>query len=296
MASTTDPAKRWADLVRRGRAAADKEDWDAAVRHLRKALEIAGDQVAVDLRRNLAVCLANRAVATVEQQRPGRAGEEQMLERIPGGSGRRCAVCTKPAAYRAAPSSATPGAEVCEEHAEALAAVTGVATPQSKRAALERAEADLSEALRLDARLEGARQSLRDVRGALRQLKGRGRSRQALATGLVRLLGFALAIAVVTLLAALLGGLIAPWERVTPSLLIRWAQGAMWLTVATLLWLTAGPVSLLRAVLVTGVVGLVLAAIGGLIGPWASEAGFFLRWGQAMLGQLWIWMLYKMQS
>jgi tetratricopeptide (TPR) repeat protein len=293
VAALKDPAQEWADLVRRGYAAAEKKDWDAAAKHLRRALDGAGDQAAGDLRKNLAVVLANRAAKTAEDAlRP--QDSSAALARIEPSAGETCVLCGKPAAYRPA-SSGESGMAVCEMHAETFLAAAGQPTAAQRRDALQQARNDLEEARRLAPRNAEIRKSLRNLARAQRKAKRRGRSSKAgdgLAEGLLFLAKVALVIGAVAFVIALIGGLIPPWER-EAGLYLRWGQAALGLMWAWLLWANAGLVGIVRAVLVAVAIGLVAAAIGAFIGPWAREAGFLLRWGQASFSVLTVWVFYK---
>jgi hypothetical protein len=204
-------------------------------------------------------------------------------------------LCGKPATYR--PTSAE-GMALCEDHAEVYLASVGQPSALQTGEALQRARTDLEEARRLDPRNPQIRQSLRNLVRAQRQAKRRRRSTKAgdgLAEGLLFLAKAALAIGAVSFLIALGGGLIGPWER-EASLFLRWGQAAMGVLWASILWAKAGVVGVVRAVLVAIAIGLVAAAIGAFIGPWAREAGFLLRWGQASFSLLTVWVFWKSMS
>ncbi|MBI4260017.1 MAG: hypothetical protein HY658_05580 [Actinobacteria bacterium] len=240
-------------LVARANAAAEKEDWDEAVKLLRQAVEQAGGETQETLRSNLAVSLASRAMksanAAFETRRVQREVRldpvdrwEQESCRLRCGSRATHLVRVQEAEGPLGTAKFGEGMPMCAEHAEEMrsmlaAPVTVRPGTDERIALLESARKDMDEASRLAPGLKAIRERRKELAKLLRQVKARERPGKARRLGrgatkvgrgagelagllLKRAVLFAAIAAVVATIFAFVGGFVGPAQE--DPFLQRW--------------------------------------------------------------------------
>ena len=160
--------------------AAEREDWDTAIRLLRKALNTVTGATATTVKKNLAVCLGNRAMETannaLQRPNPAIAKRDEMFAQISlmSSLGSGCAFCysTYGGSWYSVnlPDGGT--ARLCGECASTLqTAINNASKPDPGAvSSLRSAEKDLAEAVDLDPSNQHARQNLQDLRNIVSQI------------------------------------------------------------------------------------------------------------------------------
>lgn len=169
-------------VLREAHAAAEREDWDGAIRLLRTALSSLTGESATTVKKNLAVCLANRAMDTanraLQRPNPAIAKRDEMFAQISlmASLGSGCALCysTYGSSWYSVNLPEGGTARLCGDCASKLQTVINDAgkPDPTTQSALRSAEKDLAEAVDLDQSNQHARQNLQDLRKILSQVAG----------------------------------------------------------------------------------------------------------------------------
>jgi tetratricopeptide (TPR) repeat protein len=180
---------RAGELLRRANEAANRDDWDTAIKFLREALQAAGSQAPQSLRANLAVALTSRGIdranRAIEKLNASGSTRDRMMAAVmtklkAGRYSEDCALCGK-SRYSSygenwfsfnLPDGGT--APLCENCAGSLKTVISSEpdVPYEVLSLLESARDDLREAARMDPSNQHTRKNLTDVEEAFSKLSG----------------------------------------------------------------------------------------------------------------------------
>jgi len=169
-------------VLREAHEAAEREDWDTAVKCLRTALSSVSGDAAETVKKNLAVSLGNRAMATanraLERPNPAILRRDEMFAQISLASsfGTSCALCHT--SYGASwyslnlPEGGT--ARVCGDCTSKLQTLIADASKPDPTtlSVLQSAEKDLTEAVQLDPSSQQARKNLQGLQNIMSQIQG----------------------------------------------------------------------------------------------------------------------------